>query len=140
MEHPDQLHVDVLPPDVRPNWAAQKPVWNRAFINDFPTGARVTEENGILCGGNACWFPVPGEDDLYGSVQLLGGGSTELNLTPILLDGVPYRGLEISGKVMLSDVYRTLPVVILSVQDHLDRWNIVQRKEIENRPPVGGKR
>ena len=77
---------------------------------------------------------------MYGSVQLLGGGSTELNLTPILLDGVPYRGLEISGKVMLSDVYRTLPVVILSVQDHLDRWNIVQRKEIENRPPVGGKR
>ena len=42
--------------------------------------------------------------------------------------------------VMLSDVYRTLPAVISSVQDLLDRWNIVQRKEMEDRPPVGGKR
>jgi hypothetical protein len=73
---------------------------------------------------------VPGEDDLYGAFSLLGGGSTALNLTPILLDGVPYRGLEISGQMMLNDVYRTLPAVILSIQDHLDRWNIVRPKEV----------
>ena len=129
VEHPDQLHLDVLPPDVRPNWAAQKPVWNRAFIGDVSNGPRVTEENGILCGGNSCWFPVPGEDDLYGWFQLLGDGSTELNLTPILLRGMTYQGLEISGRVMLGDVYRTLPAVILSLQDHLDRWNIARPKE-----------
>jgi hypothetical protein len=139
VEHPDQLHLDVLPPDVRPNWAAQKPVWNYAFISDFQTRPLVSTENGILCG-DWCWFPVPGEDDLYGPFQLLGGGSAELNLTSILLRGVPYRGLEISGRVMLHDVYRTLPVVILSIQDHLDRWNIVQPKETENRRPVGEKR
>jgi hypothetical protein len=140
VEHPDQLHLDVLPPDVRPDWAVQKPVWNRAFISTFPGWALVTEENGILCGGNSCWFPVPGEDDLYGWFQLLGGGSTELNLTPILLRGMTYRGLEISGRVMLSDVYRTLLVVILSIQDHLDRWNIVRPKEMENRLQDGEKR
>ena len=83
---------------------------------------------------------MPGKNDLYGPFQLLGGGSAELNLTPVLLRGVPYRGLEISGRVMLHDVYRTLPVVILSIQDHLDRWNIVQPEEIENRRPVGEKR
>jgi hypothetical protein len=140
LEYPDQLHLDVLPPDVRPAWAAQKPVWNRAFITESGFRPLVTEENGILCSGNSCWFPMPGEQDFYGWFQLLGGGSAELNLTPILLRGMTYRGLEISGRVMLSDVYRTLPAVILSVQDLLDRWNIVQRKEMEDRPPVGGKR
>jgi hypothetical protein len=139
VEHPDQLHLDVLPAYVRPDWAVQKSVWNRAFISDFQTRTLVSKENGILCG-DWCWFPVPGEDDLYGPFELLGGGSAELNLTPILLRGVPYRGLEISGRVMLHDVYRTLPAVILSVQDHLDRWNIVRPKEMENRPKVGEKR
>jgi len=133
VEYPDQLHLDVLPPDVRPDWAVQKPVWNRAFINALATGPLVMRENGILCE-HWCWFPVPGEDDLYGPFQPLGGGSTELNLTPILIRGVPYLGLEISGRVMLRDVYRMLPTVILSVQDHLDRWNIVRPKEREKRP------
>jgi hypothetical protein len=105
-----------------------------AFISESAFRPLVTEENGILCGGNSCWFPMPGEHDFYGWFQLLGGGSTELNLTPILLRGMTYRGLEISGRVMLSDVYRTLPLVILSLQDHLDRWNIVRPKEIDNRP------
>jgi hypothetical protein len=53
---------------------------------------------------------------------------------------VTLRGLEISGKVTLRDVYQTLPAVISSVQDHLDRWNIVRPKEIEDRPQVDEKR
>ena len=129
-EYTDQLHLDILPPDVRPSWAAQKPVWNRAFISESEFRPLATEENGILCGGNSCWFPVPGEQDLYGWFQLLGGGSTELNLTPILLRGMTYRGLEISGRVMLSHIYQTLPAVIVSIQDHIDRWNIVRPIEV----------
>jgi len=140
VQHPDRLHLDVLPPDVRPSWAAQKPVWNRAFINKPPFGPLISEENGILCRGGGCWFPMPREDDLYGSFDLLGGGSTALNLTPILLRGMTYRGLEISGRVMLSDVYQTLPVVILSLQDHLDRWNIVRSKETESSTSAGEKK
>jgi hypothetical protein len=133
VEHPDQIRLHVLPPEhARPSWAAQKPVWNRAFISNF-NGPPVTEKSGILCGGNSCWFPVPGEDDLYGSFTLLGGGSKELNLTVVKMDGVPYRGLDISGGVMLGDVYETLPAVILSIRDHLDRWNIVRPKKMENR-------
>ena len=66
---------------------------------------------------------------MYGRFQILGGGSEELKLTPVLLRGMPYRGLEISGRVMLRDVYETLPVVILSLQNHLERWNIVRPKE-----------
>jgi hypothetical protein len=61
----------------------------------------------------------------------------EPNVTAIYLHGVTLRGLEISGKVTLRDVYQTLPAVISSVQEHLDRWNIVRPKEKENRPQVG---
>jgi hypothetical protein len=137
LEYPDIAGLHVLPPDVRPAWAAQKPIWNRAFINTPPFGPAVPMKNGFLCHGNRCWFPVLGEADLYGSIQFLDPIDMEPNITAIYLHGVTLRGLEISGKVTLRDVYQTLPAVISSVQDHLDRWNIVRPKETENRPQVG---
>jgi hypothetical protein len=142
LEYPDIVGLDVLPPDMRPAAAAQKPTWNRAFINDFkknfPDRSLVSEENGILCGGNMCWFPVPGEDDLYGTFGFPAGRDKEPNFSFVTLGGVPYLGLDISGRVTLRDAYRTLPAVILSVQAHLGRWNIVRPKEADS-PQVGKK-
>jgi hypothetical protein len=132
LEYPDQVHLDVLPPDIRPAWAVQRPVWNRAFIQDFAFAPYAPEKNGILCHGNGCWFPVPGEEDLYGSFQLLGGAEPGSNISPLLIRGVVLRGLEVSGRVTLRDAYRTLPTVILSIQNYLDRWNIVRPKATES--------
>jgi len=139
LEYPDIAGLHVLPPDVRPAWAAQKPIWNRAFITTLPFQPVTTMQNGFLCHGNGCWFPVPGEDDLYGDIQFLHGIETEPNIAPIYLHGVTLRSLEISGKITLRDVYNTLPVVISSLQDHLDRWNIVRPKEREGLSKVGEK-
>ena len=97
-------------------------------------------KNGFLCHGNGCWFPVPGEGDLYGSIQFFDRIETEQSITSTYLHGVTLRGLEISGKVTLRDVYQTLPVFISSVQDHLDRWNIVRPQKTESRSQVGEKR
>jgi len=139
LEYPDIAGLHVLPPDVRPAWAAQKPIWNRAFITTLPFQPVTPMKNGFLCSGNGCWFPVPGEDDLYGDIQFLHGIETEPNIAPIYLHGVTLRSLEISGKITLRDVYNTLPVVISSLQDHLDRWNIVRPKEREGLSKVGEK-
>jgi hypothetical protein len=127
LEYPDIVGLHVLPPDVRPAWAAQKPVWNRKFIEtDDVLGPLESEGNGILCHRDMCWVPVPGADDLYGWFQPLGGANTAFS--PLLLRGVTLRGLEISGRVTLHDPFQTLPAVIQSIQDHIDLWNIVRPK------------
>jgi len=59
LEYPDIAGLHVLPPDVRPAWAAQKPIRNRAFITTSPFQPVTTMQNGFLCHGNGCWFPVP---------------------------------------------------------------------------------